>query len=132
MTARCTAILLALALAAGPAAAACTVPDQVLHAFGDKPVSHVQERFARLYPECTLVLNGEISGAFGFWKKPPQPSNYRWPAGTVVATAGTGRQGEYGHVDLVPRIFMLVQATCAPNEAACAIPLSQQWPAPVR
>lgn len=122
---------LVLGLAVGPAAAAaCNIPDKALHAFSGKLVTTVQAAVARDYPDCAMVLNGEVHGAYGVWKKPPQAPDYRWPVGTLVATVATGGQDDSGYFDPLPRIFMLVPVACEDGELTCAIPLLRQWPAP--
>jgi hypothetical protein len=123
---------LILGLAAGPAFAACVIPDKAVHAFNGKPVAEVQAAFARAHPECTLVLNGEVSGAHGFWKKPPQAADYHWPSGTMVATVETGREDASGNTDPLPRIFIMLPVACEEGQEACAIPLARQWPGPAQ
>jgi hypothetical protein len=122
---------LILGLAVGPATA-CNIPDKALTSFSGKPVTVVQAAVARDFPACTLVLNGEVNGAFGFWSKPPQPPDYRWPVGTLVVTVQTGSHDASGNVDPVPRIFLIVPVDCEAGEQACAVPLVRQWPAPFR
>jgi hypothetical protein len=114
--------LIAMLSLAGSSWAKCTItPDEVANLSGE-PLEAVEALVTGKKHRCTLSLNGQVDGAFGYWTEKPYPPSYRWPTNTIVASTAKGRRNnEDGTPEQVVRIWIAVLNVCPSGQYACPL-----------
>jgi len=117
-----TLVTLALLALAGAAQAQCTVSDDELHSLIGEPLSDVQAHLSGPMHQCTLTLNGTVSGAFGDWLKPAAPADKKWGDSTILVTVESGRVLPIGDHIQGEWVWQMFRHRCPAGEDECTLP----------